>query len=268
LNKGVALARRLVEDAGRCVREECDISHLILGTNCGGSDPTSGLSANRVVGDISDRLSDLGATTIISETPEFVGAEHVLAKQACSPEVGEQILGIVRGFEERLAAIGESLREGNPSPGNMASGVTTLEEKSLGCIHKAGTRPIQAVFSPGQMIDVHGTVVMDTVAYDVASVADMTASGSQMTLFTTGMGNPVGNPIAPVLKITGNHRTFEWNNDFMDFDTSDSIAHKKTIHELGEELLALILEVCNGKKVKAEEWGMTEIAINRLCTFA
>lgn len=268
LKKGLALASRLAEDAKRCTREECDISHLILGTNCGGSDPTSGLSANRVVGDISDRLSDLGATTIISETPEFVGAEHVLAKQACNPEVGRQIIDIVKQYEDRLAAVGESLREGNPSPGNKASGVTTLEEKSLGCIHKAGTRPIQAVFSSGQMIDVHGTVVMDTVAYDVASVADMTASGSQMTLFTTGMGNPVGSPIVPVLKVTGNHRTFEWNNDFLDFDTSDSIANKKTIHELGGELLDLILEVCSGKKVKAEEWGMTEIAINRLCTFA
>jgi altronate dehydratase large subunit len=267
LNKGAVLATRLVEDAKRCVREECDISHLILGTNCGGSDPTSGLSANRVVGDIADRLSDLGATTVISESPEFVGAEHILAKHAATPEIGGQILGIVKQFEERLASVGESLREGNPSPGNKASGVTTLEEKSLGCIHKAGTRPIQAVFSPGQMIDVRGTVVMDTVAYDVASVADMTAAGSQMTLFTTGMGNPVGNPIAPVLKVTGNRKTFEWNNDFMDFDTSATITNKKTVHELGEELLALIVEVCNGKKVKAEEWGMTEIAINRLCTF-
>ena len=267
LEKGIRLATRLVEDASRCVREECSISHLILGTNCGGSDPTSGLSSNLVVGDISDRLSDLGATTVISETPEFVGAEHVLARQARTPEIGRQILEIVRNFEEKLASVGESIRDGNPSPGNKASGVTTLEEKSLGCIHKAGTRPIQAVFSPGQMIDVHGTVVMDTVAYDVASVADMTASGSQMTLFTTGMGNPIGSPIVPVLKITGNRRTFEWNNDFMDFDTSDSIAGKKTIHELGGELLDLIVEVCNGRQVKAEEWGMTEIAINRLCTF-
>lgn len=267
IEKGKQIASRLVAEASGCVREECDISHLILGTNCGGSDPTSGLSANLVVGDISDRLSDLGATTVISETPEFVGAEHVLAKQAKTPEIGRQIIDIVKRFEEKLSLVGESLREGNPSPGNIAGGVTTLEEKSLGCIHKAGTRPIQAVFSSGQMIDVHGTVIMDTVAYDVASVADMTASGSQMTLFTTGMGNPIGNPIAPVLKVTGNHKTFEWNHDFMDFDTSDSITGKKTINELGGELLELIIEVCSGKQVKAEEWGMTEIAINHLCTY-
>lgn len=267
LDKGKKIAAQLVSEASECKREPSDISNLILGTNCGGSDPTSGLSANLVVGDISDRLSDLNATTIISETPEFVGAEHVLAKQAKTPEIGEQIIGIVKNFEERLAAVGENLREGNPSPGNIAGGVTTLEEKSLGCIHKAGSRPVQAVFSPGQMIDVHGTVVMDTVAYDVASVADMTASGSQMTLFTTGMGNPIGNPIVPVLKATGNSETFKWNNDFMDFDTSASISGEKTVHELGGELLDLIIEVCNGKLVKAEEWGMTEIAINHLCTY-
>lgn len=267
LEKGKTIAEQLVAEASKCKREPSDISNLILGTNCGGSDPTSGLSANLVVGDISDRLSDLNATTIISETPEFVGAEHVLAKQAKTPEIGEQIIGIVKNFEEKLAVVGESLREGNPSPGNIAGGVTTLEEKSLGCIHKAGSRPIQAVFSPGEMIDVHGTVIMDTVAYDVASVADMTASGSQMTLFTTGMGNPIGNPIVPVLKATGNSETFKWNNDFMDFDTSASISGEKTIHELGGELLDLIIEVCNGKLVKAEEWGMTEIAINHLCTY-
>lgn len=267
LDKGKKIAAQLVSEASECKREPSDISNLILGTNCGGSDPTSGLSANLVVGDISDRFSDLNATTIISETPEFVGAEHVLAKQAKTPEIGEQIIGIVKNFEERLAAVGENLREGNPSPGNIAGGVTTLEEKSLGCIHKAGSRPVQAVFSPGEMIDVHGTVVMDTVAYDVASVADMTASGSQMTLFTTGMGNPIGNPIVPVLKATGNSETFKWNNDFMDFDTSASISGEKTVHELGGELLDLIIEVCNGKLVKAEEWGMTEIAINHLCTY-
>ena len=269
IEKGRLLAFKLVEEAGKCVREPCDISHIIMGTNCGGSDPTSGFSANYVVGDVCDRLSDLGATSIISETPEFVGAEHVLAKQGKTPEISKEIIDIVKNYEDRLAAVGESLRQGNPSPGNIAAGITTLEEKSLGCIRKAGTRPIQAVIYPGKMIDKErGTLVMDTVAYDVASVADMTAVGSQLTVFTTGMGNPVGNPIAPVIKITGNSKTFEWGNDYMDFDTSASVRNEKTIHELGGELLKLIKEVCEGKLVKAEQWGMTEIAINRLCTFA
>jgi altronate dehydratase large subunit len=270
LKKGIEIARRLVAEAAQCQRVECPLSNLILGTNCGGSDPTSGLASNRVVGDIADRLAGLGATTIISETPEFIGAENVLAKQAASPEVGKEIIRIVKDFEDRLALVGENPRSGNPSPGNKASGITTLEEKSLGCIHKAGTQPIQAVFHLGDMIDKsekHGTVVMDTVAYDVASVTEMTAAGSQMTLFTTGLGNPIGNPVAPVLKITGNHKTFEWDNDFIDFDASAALDSTKSVHELGAELLELIVQVCNGKLVKAEEWGITSIAINHLCTY-
>jgi altronate dehydratase large subunit len=273
LKKGMEMAKSLVDEAAKCVREECDLSEIILGTNCGGSDPTSGLAANRVVGDVADRLADMGAVTIISETPEFMGAEEVLAEQAVNKEVGQQIIDIVKNFEAQLALVGENPRDGNPSPGNKASGITTLEEKSLGCIHKAGTRPIQAVFRSGDVITVHGpnavhgTVVMDTVAYDVASVADMTASGAQLTLFTTGMGTPTGNPIAPVVKMTANAKTFEFDNDFMDFDTSGIITGEKTVEELGKAMLDFLVEVCNGKKVKAEEWGMEEIAINHICTY-
>lgn len=265
--RGVELAQQLVDAANECKRVPCDISHLILGTNCGGSDPTSGLSSNLVVGNISDRLSDLGATTIISETPEFVGAEHVLARQARTPEIGEKVLKIVEDFEQNFAAIGESLRSGNPSPGNKAGGITTIEEKSLGCIHKSGTRPIEAVYKSCDMVTAKGTVVMDTCAYDVCSVSEMTAGGSQMTIFTTGRGTPTGNPIALVLKITGNARTAKWMDDFIDFDTSDSLEHKKTVEELGAALLEMIVRVASGELVKAEEFGIIEIAIPRLCNY-
>lgn len=267
VKEGIALAEELVREAQQVQRVPCDMSDIMLGTQCGGSDPTSGLSSNLVVGDVSDRMVDLGGTSIISETPEFVGAEHVLAKQAATPEIGEKIIQIVKDFEETLAAVGQSLREGNPSPGNIRSGITTLEEKSLGCIHKAGTRPIQAVYGPGEKITTKGLVVMDTVAYDVVSVGDMVVGGSQLTVFTTGLGNPVGSPVAPVIKVTGNHQTYLHNEDFIDFDTSASISHKKTASQLGEELLHLIRDVCEGKQVKAEEWGMTDIAINHLCTY-
>ncbi len=267
VEKGRQAACRLVAQAAECRREPCDISRLILGTECGGSDPSSGLCANLVVGDVADRLSDLGGTSVVSETAEFIGAEHVLAAQARTPEVARQILDIVKRAEEKVAGIGENIRDSNPSPGNIAAGVSTLEEKSLGCVRKAGTRPIQAVFGPCQMIDARGTVIMDTVCYDVVSVAEMTAGGAQVTVFTTGMGTPVGNPIAPVLKLTANRDSFERNNDFMDFDASPGIWGEKSVHELGAELLQLILRVCDGKQVKAEEWGMTEIAINRLCTY-
>lgn len=267
VKEGVALAQELVRQAGLVKRQPCRLSDIVLGTQCGGSDPTSGLSSNLVVGNVSDRMADLGGTSVISETPEFVGAEHVLARQAATPELGERIIGIVSDFEKTLASVGQSLREGNPSPGNIRSGITTLEEKSLGCIHKAGTRPIQAVYGPGERVTHKGVVVMDTVAYDVVSVGDMVVGGSQVTVFTTGLGNPVGSPVAPVIKVTGNRQTYLHNEDFIDFDTSATITHEKTVSELGGELLALIRDVCEGRLVKAEEWGMTDIAINHLCTY-
>jgi altronate dehydratase large subunit len=267
VEKGKEIVGRLVAQANKCRRVPCDVSRLILGTNCGGSDPTSGLSSNLVVGNVSDRLSDLGATVIISETSEFVGAEHILAKQARTPEIGRQIIRIVEEFEAQFAPIGESLRSGNPSQGNKEGGITTIEEKSLGCIHKAGSRPIEAVYKSCELVDKKGIVIMDTCAYDVCSVSEMTAGGSQITIFTTGRGTPSGNPIAPVIKITGNAWTYEWMNDFIDFDTSDSLKHKKTVQQLGEELLYLILRVASGEQVKAEKFGIAEIAIPRLCNY-
>lgn len=267
VTEGKRLAQELIAQANLCQREPCPISKLVLGTNCGGSDPTSGLSSNLVIGYVCDRLADLGATSIISETPEFVGAAHVLAKQAATPEIGQSIVDMVARCEQRFAALGEDIRSGNPSQGNQAGGITTLEEKSLGCIHKAGTRPIQAVYQSCDRVTAKGTVVMDTCAYDVCSVAEMTAGGAQLTIFSTGRGTPSGNPIAPVLKLTGNAHTANWMADFIDFDTSPSLRHEQSVEQLGESLLQLIVQVASGQLVKQEQFGINEIAMPRLCNF-
>ncbi|MEL7659065.1 MAG: altronate dehydratase, partial [Bacillota bacterium] len=163
---------------------------------------------------------------------------------------------------------GEDIRKSNPSPGNKASGITTLEEKSLGCIHKSGTKPFMGVYKYGQMIDRKGLVFMDGTAYDVASVVSLAAGGAQVVAFTTGMGTPVGNAIAPVIKITGNKDTASRLSDMIDFDTSTSISGEKTVDELGTELLDYVVRVCNGEEVIAEVNGFSDMAINQFYSYS
>lgn len=267
IEQAVRYAKEMVAEASIIQRELCDISHLIVGTECGGSDPTSGLAANPVVGELSDLLVDMGATSILSETTEFIGAEHILAKRGKNEAVQQRILDIVKRYEQALALVGEEVREGNPSPGNKAGGITTLEEKSLGCIHKGGHRSVQAVYDYAEKVTEKGLVIMDTPGNDPSSVAAMVAGGAQLIVFTTGRGTPTGNPISPVIKITGNTLTYDKMKDNIDFDASPVIYGKKTMQELGEELLQLVLTTANGRQTKAESLGYTEIAIARVCNY-
>ena len=267
VEKGVAIANKLRQEADRCVREECDISHLILGMECGGSDPTSGFSANTVLGNTSDRIVDLGGTTVLSETPEAIGAENILKRRGITPEVGQKLYDTVKACEQLYLDAVEDIRNTNPSPGNKAGGITTLEEKSLGCIHKSGTRPFTDVIRYGEKITQKGLLFMDSTAYDVASTVAKIAGGAQVIVFTTGRGTPVGNAVAPVIKITGNHDTFVRLNDMMDFDTSASYREGVPIETLGKELLDYIIEVCSGKTVKAEDNDISDMAINQLHSY-
>ncbi|KAA8662865.1 UxaA family hydrolase, partial [Clostridium sp. HV4-5-A1G] len=216
--KGIEYAREMAQEASELEREEADISELIVGTECGGSDPTSGLAANPVLGDMSDRLVDLGSTSILCETTEFIGAEHLLAARGATPEISDRIISIVKRYEKHLKTAGEDLREGNPSPGNKAGGISTIEEKSLGCIHKGGHRQIVEVVDYAYFPSKKGLVIMDTPGFDIASVTGLAAGGCQIIVFTTGRGTPTGNIISPVLKVTGNKYTFEKMKGNIDFD--------------------------------------------------
>lgn len=267
IEKAVRYAREMAQEASLLRKEEFPISELILGTECGGSDPTSGLAANPLIGELSDKLVDLGATSILSETTEFIGAEHILARRAVNEEVKEEILHIVHRYENSLKLVGEEVREGNPSPGNIAGGLTSLEEKSLGCIHKGGHRQISEVYDYAKQIDKKGLVIMDTPGNDASSVAGMVAGGAQIVVFSTGRGTPSGNPIAPVIKITGNKITFANMEDNMDFDASPVIYGPQTMEELTDDLLNMVVDVANGKQSKAESLGYTEMAIARVCNY-
>ena len=235
---GVRMARKLVEEASLLKREPFPMSELILGTECGGSDPTSGLAANPLIGKLSDLLVADGGTSILSETTEFIGAEHILAARAATPQVHDRILQIVHRYEDALRLVGEEVREGNPSPGNKAGGITTLEEKSLGCIHKSGHSPIQEVYDYAKQVDAKkGLVIMDTPGNDPSSVAGMVAGGAQVVVFSTGRGTPTGNPIVPVIKITGNRITYQNMKDNIDIDASPVLYGPETLEEMGDLLM-------------------------------
>lgn len=269
IEKAVRIAGRMAAEASAQQRERMSLSDIILATECGGSDPTSGLAANPVIGSLSDRLVKEGSTVILSETPEFIGAEMILASRAKDENVKDRLLDIVSRYENHFIRNGENVRRGNPTPGNKNGGLTTLEEKSLGCIHKGGTSVINEVFDYGKQIPpgIRGLIVMDTPGNDASSIAGMLAGGAQLVVFSSGQGTPLGSPVAPVIKITGNANTYRIMEDNIDFDASPALKGTRSIAELGDDLYEMVLDTCNGKQTKAETLGFTETAVMRACNY-
>lgn len=192
-----------------------------------------------------------------------------MAARAKNRQVHDRILEIVERYEQHFIRNNENVRLGNPTPGNMDGGLSTLEEKSLGCIHKGGSTPVNAVYDYGKAIrpEDKGLIIMDTPGNDASSIAGMAAGGAQICVFSSGCGTPIGSPVIPVIKITGNRETFQMMGDNIDFDASPVVFHEKTVEELAESLEDMLLECCNGKATKAEALGFTETAIMRACNF-
>jgi altronate dehydratase large subunit len=258
---GKRMVREMLHDAAKLDREPIPVGELILGTECGGSDYTSGLSSNPAVGVASDMLVGEGGTVILSETAEIVGAEHLLAMRARTPGVGKQILEAGEWWEKAALAGGQNLRDGNPAPGNIAGGITTLEEKSLGCIYKAGTSTIEEFITYGSRPTRKGLVYMDTPAHDIEQLTGMVAGGSQIVVFTTGRGSPAGSPIAPVIKITGNRATFLHMRDNMDMDVSKILEGKEPVSGAGKRIFEEIVTVASGRLTKAEKCFQRDFAM-------
>lgn len=267
IEKAVRAAREMAAEAGMQQKERFDILELLMGIECGGSDATSGIASNPAVGNLSDRLVDLGASTIMSESIEWIGGEHVLARRAATPEIHDQIIRVCEAYEKHLLAAGQDCRAGQPTPGNKAGGLSTIDEKSLGCIRKGGTRPIVEVLEQAERPTKQGAIVMDTAGYDISSVTSMVAAGCQVVIFTTGRGTPTGNAIVPVCKVTANAHTYSWMEDNMDADLSPILSGEKTIAEAGEMLLGKIQAIANGRLTKAEAYGFSDIAVDHVCRF-
>lgn len=261
--RGRELAHKLVEHLATLRRRTVSLDKLVLATECGGSDATSGLAANPVIGVVADRVVAAGGTVVLSETTEWMGAEHILARRAVDERVGWRIVQVVAAVEQEAQRLGVDLRGLQPTPGNMAGGLTTIEEKSLGCIYKAGTSPVQGVLAYAEPPPGVGLYMMDTPGHDGESVSGMVAGGAQIVLFSTGRGTPLGAPVAPVLKLTANPRTAQSMADHVDFSAAGVIAGETTVEEAGEALWTLLLRVLEGQETASEILGHREFAITR-----
>jgi len=250
--RGIELAGKLDQALSRMKRKPVPASQLAMGIKCGSSDTTSGLVSNPATGKASDLLLARGGTVIFGETTEFIGAEHLLARRAVSGEVASKILHIVTRMEDRVKALGFDMRGGNPTPGNIRGGLTTIEEKSLGAICKSGSMPIDGVLEYGEPVPGRGLYALDSPGKEAEIMTGLSAAGANVIVFSTGGGAPQGYPIVPVIKVAGNPAKVRVMKDHIDLDASGVLSGETTIDEVGQEIYDSLLAVGSGRKVKAE----------------
>ncbi len=253
---GLAALAEMLPRVNDVRREAIPASELILGTECGGSDGNSGVTANPALGVASDLLVACGGTSILAETPEVYGAEHLLTARAKTKAIGEKLVERIRWWEKYAGMFGTKL-DNNPSPGNKAGGLTTIFEKSLGAVAKGGTSALSGVYHYAEPIDSRGFVFMDSPGYDPASITGMVASGANVVAFTTGRGSCFGCKPVPSIKIATNTPMFERMQDDMDVDAG-VILNGATVEEVGHQIFDLMLEVASGRKTKSELHGVGE----------
>ncbi len=261
--EGTRKALKLALDASRLRREPCPMSDLLIGVECGGSDTTSGLTCNPTIGAMADRLIDDGGSVIISETSEFFGAEHLFAQRAVNAEVAAAFTDAVLRLEQEAISRGMDIRGTNPTPDNIRGGLSTIEEKALGAMAKAGTRPLSGVLTYGEAPRNKGLYFMDAPAPAVENLTAFAAAGCQLIFFGTGVGNPIGNMVSPTVKVCGNVNTLRTMADNIDFDASEILERGANAAALGERLYGFAIDIASGTRTTSELLDVRETAISR-----
>ncbi len=257
---GVKLVEELAAYAGTFKREPIPCSELVIGMKCGGSDGLSGITANPTVGRFSDLLIANGGTTILTEVPEMFGAETLLMNRCADKELFEKTVSLINDFKNYFTSHGQTIYE-NPSPGNKKGGISSLEDKSLGCTQKSGSAPVKGVLAYGEKVSVKGLNLLSAPGNDLVASTALAASGAHIVLFTTGRGTPFASPV-PTVKIASNTPLARHKDNWIDFNCG-TLVEGKPLEELGEELFSYVLEVASGRAVKSEEAGFHDMAIFR-----
>jgi altronate hydrolase len=256
VDRAVGVLKEMLPEVNNVKRVPIPVSEIILATNCGGSDGNSGITANPALGIASDLLVAHGGTTILAETPEIYGGEHLLTRRAVTREVGEKLIERIRWWENYTGMFGVQI-DNNPSVGNKKGGLTTIYEKSLGAIAKAGSTALRQVYNYAEPVTEKGFVIMDTPGYDPASVTGLVAGGGNIVVFTTGRGSCFGCKPAPSIKVATNTPMYNRMIDDMDINAG-TILDGTSVEEVGREIFEKIITVASGEKTKSELQGIGE----------
>ncbi|MCE5274542.1 MAG: UxaA family hydrolase [Syntrophaceae bacterium] len=249
--KGIQFARKMADGAAVMKRTRCPVDRITLGLQCGGSDAFSGVTANPAVGLVTDWLVERGGTAILTETTEMIGTAHILSRRARTPEVGQEVVRIIEEAHKRSKDIMGPLASLVIAPGNMDGGMSSIQEKSLGCICKAGSGPITEVVEYGRAPTEKGLVIMNGPGYDMESMAGLGAAGCQLMVFTTGRGTPAGFATVPVIKVSSTSRLSIAMEDDIDVNAG-AVLEGQSLERVADEIIELALDVMDGRKTKAE----------------
>lgn len=255
IDAAAAAVAKLLPLANAVGRTPQSLEKLILALNCGGSDGASGITANPALGVASDELVRRGGTSVLAETPEIYGAEHLLTRRAITREIGERLIQHIRWWEQYVKLFGASI-DNNPSPGNKEGGLTTIYEKSLGALAKGGQAPLSAVYKYAERISQPGFAFMDTPGFDPVSMTGLVCGGCNIGVFTTGRGSVYGCKPAPCLKVATNTALYDWMRDDMDLNAGTILDGTETVDQVGQRIFDEILAVANGKRTKSEAQGL------------